>query len=359
MVAGTTLGCGQPIVVATGNANAVCTSPDCSPNLDKDFLTVDQKRKRLYISYTDFTIDFQTGAALNEIDLAACDLSNPMAPVCSNGTSNSKPYVSVQRTDTLNGCEYEGAYPAVSESTGGVYVAYEYNWATNVFGSGNCVFSVPTEEIVAGVPLSCLPDPDILSHCGPPFRHNSEFIISMDAAFIPGYSRFPMNDFPRIAVSDKYKSVSLVWNDARDKPLGDILLQSFELGSLTAIQASPVQLNSDATFKDMHILPGLRNASSDGLINVTRYDRRGRNAGTARTDVYGALNVNPRTSHTPSSNVRITNESTDWLAVSSDINPNFGDYTDNYVSASNILFVAWSDGRSGAPQPYEAHTAVH
>jgi hypothetical protein len=51
----------------------------------------------------------------------------------------------------------------------------------------------------------------------------------------------------------------------------------------------------------------------------------------------------------------------DWLAVSSDIIPNFGDYTDNYVAAtavapftSETLYVAWSDGRLGDPQPFEA-----
>jgi hypothetical protein len=361
-----TLKCGQPTVVATGNC---ASAPNCFPFLDKDYLTVDQSRKRVYISYTDFTgrcnSDLSFCTSIDEIDLAACELDNPMAPICSNGTSNSRPYVTVQPTDTLNFCEYEGAYPALRKSTGAVYVAYEYNWATNVFGSPagpNCIFSVPTEVIVAGVPLTCLPDPDSstpLSHCQPPFRHNSNFIVSMAAAFIPGYNRFPMNDYPRIAVSEPYHAVSLVWNDARHKPLGDTLLQSYELGTLTAIQASPVRLNSDANSEGMHILPGLRNASSDGLINVTWYDRRGNNAGTTKTDVFGALNVNPRTSSTPSSNLRITNQSTDWLAVSSDIVPNFGDYTENYVSSSNTLFVAWSDGRNGAPQPYEAHVGVH
>jgi hypothetical protein len=357
-----TLKCGQPTVVATGNC---ASAPNCFPFLDKDYLTIDQSRKRLYISYTDFTgrcnSDESVCTSLDEIDLAACELDNPLAPVCSNGTSNSRPYVTVQHTDTVNFCEYEGAYPAVRKSNGAVYVAYEYNWVTNIFG-GPCTTSIPTENIVAAVPLTCLPDPDSstpVSHCQPPFRHNANFIVSMVAAFIPGYNRFPMNDFPRIAISEPYHAVSLVWNDARNKVLGDTVLQSFELGTLTRIQASAVRLNSDVSSEDMHILPGLRNASSDGLINVTWYDRRGANAGTTKTDVFGALNVNPRTTSSPTSNFRITNQSTDWLAVSSDIVPNFGDYTDNYVSSSNNLFVAWSDGRKGAPQPYEAHVGVH
>ncbi len=363
-VTGGTLSCGQPTIVATGNCNGITntSTTSCFPFLDKDYLVVDPARKRLYVSFTDFTQTFDgtTFNSLDEIDLAACDLDNPMAPVCSNGTSNAKPYLTVQASDP-NGCEQEGAYPAVRQSSGDVYVGYEYNWVTNFLGSPYCVNSAATSVVVTDVPKSCLPDPDSTpnSPCAPPFNQNSNIIVSTDATNVPGYNRGIMNDFPRIAVSEPYKSVSLVWNDARNTPLGDILLQSYDLDTLNYIQGSPVQLNTDDSFEDMHTMPGLKNASSDGLINVTWYDRRGENAGTGKTDVYGALNVKPTTSNTPGSNLRITNESTDWLATFSEIVPNFGDYTDNFVSASNTLFVAWSDGRSGVPQPYEAHVGVH
>lgn len=375
-VTGSTLSCGQPTIVATGNCHGAknTSTTACFPFLDKDYLTVDQNRKRLYITFTDFT-ETSTPSFVtqyNDIDMAACDLDNPMAPRCSNGTTNDKPYLTVQSSvifilnlKTLaseSGCEQEGAYPAVRESTGEVYVGYEYNWVTNYLGNYTCVNIAPTLVVIRHIPESCLPDPDhtFLSPCYPgAFKEDANSIISTDATAIPGYNRGPANDFPRIAVSEAYKSVSLVWNDSRDTPLGDVLLQSYDLDTLDHIQASPVRLNSDDSFEDMHMLPGLRNASSDGLINVTWYDRRGENAGTGKTDVYGALNINPRTETTPSSNIRITNESTDWLATSSIIIPNFGDYTDNFVSASNTLFVAWSDGRSGVPQPYEAHVGVH
>jgi hypothetical protein len=68
---------------------------------------------------------------------------------------------------------------------------------------------------------------------------------------IPGYNRIPSpktagaNDFPRIAVSNPAGTVSIVWNDARENPGGDILLQSYTLGSLAPVQASPVRLNPD------------------------------------------------------------------------------------------------------------------
>ena len=61
---------------------------------------------------------------------------------------------------------------------------------------------------------------------------------------------------------------------------------------------------------------------------------------------------------TPKSNTRVTNVSSNWLAVSSIIIPNFGDYTDNYVvpgkASGGRLFVAWSDGRISVPQPFES-----
>jgi hypothetical protein len=58
----------------------------------------------------------------------------------------------------------------------------------------------------------------------------------------------------------------------------------------------------------------------------------------------------------------VTTQPSDWNADSSDIVPNFGDYTDNYVIATpappfsgDQLYVAWSDGRLGFPQPFEAN----
>jgi hypothetical protein len=72
--------------------------------------------------------------------------------------------------------------------------------------------------------------------------------------------------------------------------------------------------------------------------------------------------VNPLTTATPF-NITVTTVASDWNAVSSDIVPNFGDYTDNYTvanaSASSGFtgsrnFVAWADGRLGDPQPFSA-----
>jgi hypothetical protein len=93
-------------------------------------------------------------------------------------------------------------------------------------------------------------------------------IIAMQAAFVPGYNRFPMNDFPRIAVSDPAKTVSIIWNDARWVPTGDILLQSFALRTLSPRTDHPIRLNSDTNFK-WKLLPALRNADTEGKLNVS------------------------------------------------------------------------------------------
>jgi hypothetical protein len=58
----------------------------------------------------------------------------------------------------------------------------------------------------------------------------------------------------------------------------------------------------------------------------------------------------------------ITNVLSNWADNASLIVPNFGDYTDAAISVTgsapylgNTLYVAWSDGRLGIPQPFEAH----
>jgi hypothetical protein len=245
----------------------------------------------------------------------------------------------------------------VDEATGDVYVAWEFNWASNIFTYA-CT-SVPTENEVARVPFSCL-TLTAASSCTATPPTQAVSVVSMDAAFVPGYNRFPANDFPRIAVSDSSGTVSIVWNDARTDTLGDILLQSFNLGTLSAVQSSPVKLNNDSsTTGTLHFMPGLRNADAAGKLSVSWFDRRNQTSTSSSglTDVYAATGVDPRTTTTPATNVRVTDQSSDWLSASSDIVPNFGDYTDNYVDGSTD-YVAWSDGRLHDPQPFEAHGSV-
>jgi hypothetical protein len=165
-----------------------------------------------------------------------------------------------------------------------------------------------------------------------------------------------MNDFPRVAVSDPAGTVSMVWNDAGQHATGDIFLQSFNLGSLTPVQTAPVRINGHNDTGGWHFLPALRQADSNGNLDISFYSRS--SANTALTNVFAALKVNPRTTTPAKSEVQVTTGSSDWFAVSSIIIPNFGDYTDNYLLGST-LYVAWSDGRLGIPQPFEDHFKVH
>ncbi len=357
-----TISCSQPIIAAASTECITQRFGSFCSFLDKDFLSIDPVRGRLYVSYTEFGIGTNPKLFNGQIELAVCDIGTPGGgtgprggtagnPVCTPGSTGSQKTPSSAYFVVAPGdanCENEGAYPAVDRHTGAVYVAYEFNVGTNLFNPA--CFNTPVQQRVHYIPASCLTLPT--STCSGPAASNAVNVVAMDSAFIPGYNRFPMNDFPRIAVSDQAGTVSLVWNDARLHPAGDILLQSFSLGSLSTIQTKPVRLNSSQG--GWHMLLALRYANAQGLLDVSFYGRS--SANSAITDVYAAKNIDPRTTSSPTSNVRITTGSSNWNAVSSDITPNFGDYTDNY--GSNTLYVAWSDGRLGDPQPFEAHTTA-
>ena len=371
-----TLSCGQPIVAGSStecrkeNAGPHKTTLFCSFT-DKDFLTIDPARGRLYVSYTDFLL---TGGT--QVEAGVCDLGNasggrgpaggtPAAPVCEHGTPpvpvnshllKGKPYFTVAKPDP-RGCENEGAYPAVDSAAGAMYVAYEYNIFTDMFPPCNTA-ATPTANVMTATPLSCLPLAAVATCPGPKARI-SQPIDSTNATPILGYNRFASNDFPRLAVSDRFGTVSMTWNDARYHPLGDILLQSFHLGSLRPVQAVPVVLDRPAS-GGVHMFPAIRTATRAGLLDVAWYSRA--SATTAVTNVDAALSVNPRTTTRPRVNVRITSVASNWLNATSVITPNFGDYIDAALSTTgtapyvaSTLYVAWSDGRFSIPQPFEAH----
>jgi hypothetical protein len=351
-----TLACGQPIVAAISSDCETFDGFTFCSFLDKDFLSIDPVRGRLYMSYTEFG---PSSGFSGVVELAVCDLSSPASPTCHNGSDGSitgagapaAPYLVVAPGDP-NFCENEGAYPAVDPKTGAVYVAYEHDWFSGLFNCGG----ETTQNVMNYIPFSCLTLTPT-SPCAGPTATQAVNITSLEAAFIPGYNRFPMNDFPRVAVSDPAGTVSMVWNDARQHGTGDIFLQSFNLGSLTPVQSQPVQINSRNDSGGWHFLPAVRNAGGQGNLNVSFYSRS--SANTALTNVFASLKVDPRTTSTPTrGDTQITTGSSDWNGVSSIIVPNFGDYTDNYF-VGTTLYVAWSDGRLGLPQPFEDHVSVH
>ncbi len=209
-----TLACSQPIVAAiSSDCQSFGGFTSCG-FLDKEFLSIDPVRGRLYMSYTEFGPS--TGFS-GVIELAVCDLTNPASPTCSNGSNGSisgagaaaAPYFVVAPGDP-NFCENEGAYPAVDRGTGAVYVAYEHDWFSGLFNCGG----ETTQNVMNYIPFSCL-TLTATSPCAGPAATQAVNITSLEVAFIPGYNRFPMNDFPRLAVSDPAGTVSMVWNDTR------------------------------------------------------------------------------------------------------------------------------------------------
>jgi hypothetical protein len=334
-------------------------------------MAIDPARGRLYVSYTDFLLNGGT-----QVEAGACDLGNasggsgpaggtPAAPVCEHGTApvpagtnffQGKPYFIVAKPDPQK-CENEGAYPAVDPATGALYTAYEYNIFTDQFAPCDGA-ATPTADVMTGTLLSCLPLAAVAACQGPTARF-AEPITSLNATPVLGYNRFGSNDFPRLAVSDRYGTVSMVWNDTRYHPLGDILLESFHLASLRPVQTVPVVLDRPAS-GGLHMFPAVRTATAAGLLDVSWYART--SATTAYTSVDAVLGVNPRTTTSPRSNLRITTVASNWLHATSVVTPNFGDYIDGALSTTGTppyvgrtLYIAWSDGRFSVPQPFEAH----
>jgi hypothetical protein len=382
------LRCGQPVIAA---ASTQCfTFPGFSPScsfLDKPYLTIDPAHRRLYAAYTEFRrFDAPVGAITDQgaIEVSACDLGTPAghpgpaggtpaAPACEHGTPlhevgkhklAGEPYLTIQQPDDRRHCEYEGAYPAADTATGGLYVGYEYNWGSS-FNPQNQCSNMPIQNVIAKVSRHCLALRAV-SPCAGPAARSPVPITSISAAFPPGYIPFnPVNlafhpnDFPRLAVSDKAGTVSMVWNDARFHPYGDILLQSFTLGSLHPVQHTPVVLDTPH-HGGLAFMPAVRTATAGGLLDVTWYSRG--SVTTTDTTVKAAIGVNPRAISAPRSNVTITSVASNWDHQTYDFIPNFGEYTDNTLNATttkpyvgDILYVAWTDGRTGVPQPFEAH----
>ncbi len=383
------LRCGQPVIAAASSQCFRFTFQsqhllNCS-FLDKPYLTIDPAHGRLYAAYTEFRlfdapVNLGAGTDQGAIEASVCDLGTPAgragpaggtpaAPACEHGTAlrkvgkhkrAGKPYLTVQQPDDRTHCVYEGAYPAADTASGNLYVGYEYNWGTISFGTP-CL-NTPIQNIVTKVPRRCLALRQV-SPCAGPAARVSVPITSISAALVPGYIPgnlgYQANDFPRLAVSDRAHAVSMVWNDTRFHPYGDILLQSFTLRSLRPVQHAPVVLDTPH-HGGLAFMPAVRTATAAGLLDVTWYSRD--SVTTSGTTVRAALGVSPRAASTPRSSITITNVASNWDHQNYDFIPDFGDYTDNALTTTgskpyvgSTLYVAWTDGRTGVPQPFEAH----
>ena len=345
---------GNPVVVANGGNFS--TFPNIA-FLDKDFAAIDRAHGKIGVSYTCFGFFFFGSGGgcgfAGEIDLAVCDISaNPAAPTCNPGTTGAR-FITVQPADNATFQENEGAYPTFGPN-GDAYVAWENNWATNIF---NCLFAffgftcdTNVHIMAARVPQSCLSTGTSTGSCDTVVSIDSR-VRSLDMLiFIAGYNRFFTNDFPRVAFNATTNRLWVTWNEANAHWMGDIVYITTDANLQNP--SSKIRVNDDNSSL-LHMLPAV-SVGANGNTNISWFDRRN-SAGSSRTDVFAA-SIKP--GDVAAQNSRVTSVASDWLGTSSFIIPNFGDYTDN-TSDGATFYVNWSDGRLGIPQSFVASAATH
>ena len=332
---------GLPVVAADGGDFCRSNPKEDQSHiafLNKDWLSYDPVSRTLVMSYLrDFFGDGgQSG--LGQVEMVRAHL--PRDPRTVTAASWSRPIVVWPEERTV---ENAGAYVAVAPG-GDAYLSWERNIGSNQDGHNPFVF-VQTARVRAGAvkPVVGGPTQPRVVTLG---QRNSEGhggVKSLDIP-IPGYSGLQGQDFPRIAVDAPLGKVVIVWNDASAHPLGDIWMRALPR-SLT-IGGPIVKVNDDNSYA-LHFLPAV-SIHADGAIATSWYDRRLGGANSARTDYFADTRPVPTGN---ARDARITTGSTDWANTSSDLFPNFGDYTDN-ASTGNTTYYAWTDGRIGVPQPF-------
>jgi hypothetical protein len=335
---------GKPVVTSRAGDACGLFGNNPPPNialLDKDFLAWDPTSRTLAMSFTRF---FLTGnhTGAGEIDLARAHVPADATQLKSSDFHTTLVWPEEQAA------ENEGAYPALARG-GDAYMAWERNWISNLFGSGDPrvyehIAFVPAD---ANAPLVGGKNHPIVVTKGQVNATPVGGVKSLDSTLIAGYSRGIGNDFPRIAWNPTNGRVIVAWNDGSLHPLGDIWLRSYSstLGDPGAI----ARVNDDSDFT-LHFMPAV-SVRSNGRICTSWYDRRLFGPDSAHTDYFGECRPSVLTSRT---DVRITTGATDWANTSSLIDPNFGDYTDN-TSVGTTTYYTWSDGRIGIPQPFVDH----
>lgn len=371
--AGTGATFSAPVQVARpGNACAFATPKQSTEAsvLDKDWLSYDPVSRTLALSYTRFFIPppFEctpvhceppvgghTGTGQIELlratmpasptSLTSAAFGRPVVvwkeePFCPAGTPSSE--------FTRCGAVNQGAYVALAPG-GDAYLAWERNIDSDPFGSGDPHVYLHAARVAA---LSTQvgaggPDRPVVLTKGQPHASASGGVKSLDTAVIPGYSRGIGQDFPRVAIDKRTRSVVFAWNDASLHPLGDTWLRAapYGLGAL----GRTARVNDDSSYA-LHFLPAV-SVRNDGTICTSWYDRRIGGADSTRTDYFADCRPSA-TLNRP--DVRITTGSTDWAGTGSLGNPNFGDYTDNATDGTHTYFT-WTDGRLGIAQPFTAH----
>lgn len=359
-------------VTLPGNLCSIGTPSQSSQlsTLDKDWISFDPASRTLAVSYTRFFLPAppvcgptgcipppgsHTGSGQIEIirahvptnpaALSTASFTKPVVawseePVCPAGRPSSE--------KARCGAVDQGAYVAVAPG-GDAYLGWERNISSNSTGNGDPSVYIHAALVPARASQASVGGPShpVVLSAGQPHANPSGGVKSLDTVSIAGYDRGPGQDFPRLAISTRTRSVVFVWNDASLHPLGDIWLRTAPLG--LAGLGNTVRVNDDSSYA-LHFLPAV-SVRSNGSICTSWYDRRLGGASSTRTDYFAECRATARGN---SRDIRVTTGATDWAATSTLISPNFGDYTDNATDGTHTYF-AWTDGRLGVPQPFIDH----
>ncbi len=302
-VAGGSITWGTPVYAAIAPAPAFF--------LDKEFIAADPTGTNIYVTYT----RFGPGAlGFGQIESVASH---------DGGVTWAAPVVVAA---AISGTVLQGSEPALDQK-GTLYVVWEKGWQTTL--TPQIVVSKSTD---GGATFS---SPSVAATIG---------TLAFNRPI--GYNRSRINDFPRIAVATTGKNKDDVYVVFHSRDAGDVNVFATRSSNGGSSWSTPVQLNDasgDAQFWPMVMVePG-------GNVDVLWYDRRNNVPGSGLTDVYWTQSIDGGT--TWRANERVTDVSTNWIGIATDIAPNFGDYN-GLATSGNRTYAGWGDGRNGNPDVY-------
>lgn len=274
-------------------------------SLDKEYMACDAQSGTLYMSYTRFGSRGQI-EIIRSTDLGA----TWSAPVV----------LQAEEATVVN----QGSYPAVGPD-GEVCVAWQRGWLD----------SNPIDTIQ----VRCSTNGGVSFG---PLRTAASF-TSTPFTVPPGYNRARISDFPGIDIDrsegPSRGTIYVAYTDGSVDIRDVRLVRSTNLG---VSWSAPVAINDDAGDGSHEFFPWV-SVDPDGRVGVLWYSNAG-----GITDVFLDISAG-----TGGADIRVTDTSTNWLATSADIQPNFGDYI-NLASSENHFHAAWADGRFGDPDVFYA-----
>ena len=286
----------------------------------------------------------------------------------------------IQPDETLSAFPWRGVLNQGSEPVvapdGTLYVAWERGYLSPFFAQGflgvwpQVRVARSEDEGATWQPAAPFPAGTVDNPAGTLVSN----ICAADVFPPSGFNRIQSNSWPRIAVarSGPHRGrLYVVWQDCRianggpaPAPLGaedifgvdmghpdtDILLSYSDDRAATWSEPVVVAGGGDGL---LQIWPTV-SVGQSGVVDVTYSESfepdgtsfQGRDGGTSLVDVYWVRSVDGGA--TFGAPVRVTEQTSDWGAAFSNLEPNFGDYNDA-LTLGQRLYVSWADGRTGVP----------